>query len=100
MKILIVGTVSDFTFLQRKLKHFLKRIKSKPILLYRSDSSLLYDYLKQFCYLNWITSNVYQQDETDDAMLKEARAMLIFGKIDRKLLEKAQKRKLQIRMIE
>ena len=45
---------------------------------------------------------IYQSDEKDDDMIAEARALLLFKgkKIDGKLLEKAQKAKLQIRIIE
>ena len=101
MKILIAGDTADFPFLQRKLRHFLKRIKSKPILLYRNESPLR-EFLVKFTFLEGVSSMIYQSDEKDDDMIAEARALLLFKgkKIDGKLLEKAQKAKLQIRIIE
>jgi len=97
LNILIAGDTSDYPFLQKKLRHFLKSIK-KPILLFRKEMWNL----EAFCFAHVLTSIRFQADETDEEMIAAARAFLLFrqGKKDMNLLKLAQKAKLQIRLIE
>ncbi len=100
MNILIAGNTSDYPFLQKKLRHFLKSVK-KPILLYRKTSPLR-EFLIKYTFMETVSSMIYQEDETDEEMIAAARAFLLFrnGKKDMNLLRLAQKAKLQVRLIE